>query len=825
MSFHHFCAALFSRKPVPFPRVLAAGLLAAVLLAGAGCGEQPVTVNQVNILQGASQCALPERAYPLKLRVELRGAGAGGWLSTRSAPVGPGHRVRFVVEPDSDLVVEPETAVTDGGGVVEAAVRSGRRIGDQYLRIIPESAPERAVTVRFVSGMAISGGESEGAAGTLSPEPIRVTLERDGQPLTGVPVRFELRSTSEGFRTSAKVISPLVITDAAGNAATEVLLGKKTGVYQIGVSVQDPERGIAFREVGVRVLGFNLFSISIAVLGGLAFFIFGMKLMSDGLSNAAGENMKRILKFLTRNGIVAVLAGTLVTAVLQSSAATTVMAIGFINAGLLSLCQSIGVIFGANIGTTVTAQIISFNLSGIAMPAIILGFLCSLSRRRQLNSWGTAILGFGLLFYGMVLMSDELRVLGEMPSFKAFFNLFNCAPRTPGGWMPVLPVFGALGIGIVGTVLVQSSSVFTGVVLALAGGGLVNFYTAFILILGSNVGTTVTTQLAAITANRVGKQAALAHTLFNVFGVVLMLLLLLVPYGPGRVPVFLYFINAITPGDAFAPVPQNLERHIAMAHTFFNIAVTVVLLPFIPQFAALCNRLLPIRRKVETRILEPGLLATPSIALKQTVSAIRIMVIDSWKMVDSALNEHFLAGNVNPDKIRKLEAAEERIDTMQTEVTNYLVEITRRRLTGAQSSLVPLLMHCTNDAERIADHTEIIIKLTERLVKADKKLSEVARNDLIRMWRILDDQARNVISGLDGDKLKRVRSALRDEDKINRLADKFESEHIARLRKGNCSVTAGVIYLELLGELAKIGDRLSNIAERTPELQKHYVEL
>ena len=363
--------------------------------------------------------------------------------------------------------------------------------------------------------------------------------------------------------------------------------------------------------------------------------------------------------------------------------------------------------------------------------------------------------------------------------------------------------------------------------LALAGSGLINFYTAVPLLLGTNIGTTITAMLAAAAANRVAKQAALAHTLFNVFGVVLMLILFYVPYGSERIPVFLYFINAITPGDVFAAIPQNVERHIAMAHTFFNVTVVIVLLPFLKQFASLCNWLLPIPHdsKIKIKMLEPGLLNTPSIALKQTVTAIRKMVKDAWAMVDEAVNKQFLPGVSDKERCEALAAAEKRIDEMQAEVTAYLVQITRKQLTEPQSELVPLLMHCTNDAERIADHTELILQLTSRLVKNEKKLSEAGRKDLRKMWDVLNDQAKNVINALGSDNPAMVKFALKDERKINKMADKFESAHIDRLRKGNCTMTNGVIFIEMLGELAKIGDHLSNIAERTPEIQKHYVNL
>ncbi len=793
-----------------------------------GCSdEQSRTVDRIKIISGNEQCALPGHDFKQELKIELLGPKVPGLLGGQGsrAPVAD-VPVHFVPVDGSDLTVTPATAVSDAGGAVTVKVAAGKQTGDQYLDIIPGGFEKKAIRLRFITGMELKGEGREYKASGISTEPVGVKLVgADGKPAADIPVRFQLLSTAEGTRTTAAVDSPVVLTDADGVAETRIKLGDKTGSYQVGIEIMAPDKGFLVSSKPVKIFGFNLVGVVVSVLGGLSLFVFGMKLMGDGIQKIAGENMKKLLQFFARNGIVAVLAGTLVTAVIQSSSATTVMVIGFINAGLLSLVQSIGIIFGANIGTTVTAQIISFNLSGLALPAITIGFLITLSSRRVISGWGETILGFGLLFFGMTMMSDELKVLGEFGSFREAFNYFDCSPVN--GWMPFLAVLGAMGIGVVATVLIQSSSAAMGIVLALAGSGLFTFYTAVPLLVGTNIGTTITAMLAAIAANRVAKQAALAHTLFNVFGALLMLLLFYVPYGPERIPVFLYFINEITPGNAFAAVPQNLERHIAMAHTFFNIAVVVVLLPFIRQFAMLCNWILPIPNNAPVKItmLEPNLLSAPSIALKQTIRAIKVMVEDSWRMVDTAVNKHFLASSVDEKKFEALAKAEERIDKMQAEVTAYLVQLTRHQLTEPQSELVPLLMHCTNDAERIADHTEIILQLTERLTKTDKKISEAGRKDLKKMWEVLNDQQKNVIAALGSDNPETLKFALKDQRKISKMADKFESNHIDRLRKGNCLMANGIIFIEMLGELEKIGAHLENIAERTPEIQKHYIEL
>ena len=569
----------------------------------------------------------------------------------------------------------------------------------------------------------------------------------------------------------------------------------------------------------------QLWQIAIAVLGGVGFLIFGMSQMSEGLRDAAGEKLKNLLRLFTKNRVSALVAGAVVTAGVQSSAAVTVMVTGFINAGLLTLRQSLGIIFGANIGTTVTAQIISFDIAGAALPAVALGVLFGFSKRRAMKGVGKALIGFGLLLLGMKIMSDKVAVLDKMPGFRALFSSVDCTPR--GGFVPPLPLLGALLFGVVVTAILHSSAAFAGVVLALAAGGEVNFTTAFVLLLGSNVGTTVTTLVASIHLNRVAKQAAMAHFIFNSFGALLMIFLLYIPIRRGGPGVFLALVDALTPGDAFAPVPENLERHIAMAHTLFNVSVALVLLPFTGAFEKLCNKLLPIRDDSARRIrlLEPGLLNTPHVALKQCGAAIHNMLRQAWVMIDRSLNEHFLKRDLDEERIAELARMEDEVDEMQKEITDYLVQLMHKQLSRELSELIPLLMHATNDAERIADHAKSIVILTRRLEEEDGTLSENAVGSLKRLWSILDDDARQVIDSLDGSRPIPVENALDDEREVGRLADKFESEHIERLRKGECSAPTGVIYIEMLGELEKIGNRLTNIAERTPRIQRGYVKL
>ena len=800
--------------PFPLPKLLPLLLLISFAVLLPGCSERNTEELRLRVVRGGDQCAAAGKAFAEPLILEVRSSRV---LSLRLEPA-----------PGSELVITPARAVVNGAGTLSFQVAAGRKLGDQFLLVIPGDDREQALRVRFVAGVELAGDGGEAMTGRAAPAPVRVRLrDADGAPIADASVSFSFLATAEGADTTAKVLTPRCMTDREGVASTAVRLGRTTGVYRLGIDIDNRRPPVSVRSKAVALYAVNPWRVGVTVLAGLAIFIFGMNLMSEGLRIIAGDNMRKILQFFTSNRLVALLAGTAVTAVLQSSSATSVMVVGFINAGLLNLQQGLGIIFGASIGSTVTAQIISFNLSALALPAVIAGVALMFSPRQTVKGWARAVLGFGLLFYGLTMMSGELRVLGEMPTLQRVFRYVDCAPAAAGGLIPFGALLGAIVIGLVFTIILQSSAAFTGIVLALASGGLVNFATAFAMLLGANVGTTVTAILAAIPGNRVAKQAAIAHTLFKCFSAVVMAALLYVPWGPERIPVFLALADAITPGDPFGAVPQNLERHIAMAYTMVNVVSAIGLLPFLGVFVRFCNWLLPIRdaTEVKPRVLEPVLLATPSIALKQTTAAIRLMVVDAWKMVSAAVNTHFIEGDDSKKKIAALAAEEERIDGMQEEITDYLVKLTRRPLSAPQSQLIPLLMHCTNDAERIADHCETILALAERLRDEKTPLSATALKELARVWEVLDDQADNVISGLENSGDKSLRNAAKDEHKVEKLADKFEEEHIDRLRRGKCSAATGVIYIEMLGELAKISARLANISDRTPEIQKHYIRL
>lgn len=540
------------------------------------------------------------------------------------------------------------------------------------------------------------------------------------------------------------------------------------------------------------------------VFGGLAIFIFGMQMMSEGLHQVAGERMRTVLRLFSANRYVGVMSGAVVTTVIQSSSASTAMVIGFVNAGLLTLVQAMGIIFGANIGTTVTAQLVAFDIEWIIMPSIILGLILSFIPKRTIANWSSTVIGFGFLFLGMTLMSGELKSLAANESFKSLFQVFPCAPVD--GAMPLTGVLGALMVGMIATMVIQSSSACTGIVIALSASGLVDLYTGVVLALGSNIGTTITAQLAAIPANRVAKQAALAHTLFNFIGCFLVVATFWITWG-GE-PVFFKFVEWIS-------ADGTLERKVANAHTIFNVATTLILIPFIPMLAKLCEKLLPIKdKKMKYQRLEPRLLETPSIALAQTTSAIRKMLKKAWKMVDGTMRMY----NRNDEKTQKilaqLDKREADVDERQKDITGYLSQLMQHPLTDEEAKQIPLLLHCTNDVERIGDHAFVIRSVMERVATSGCKFSESVEQEYEILYTEINELARRTIDALADNAPEHLHMAAQLEKNIEAQLVRAEAGHFARLNEGRCTPEAGLLYLEILEELRKLTRHLTNITDR-----------
>ena len=463
------------------------------------------------------------------------------------------------------------------------------------------------------------------------------------------------------------------------------------------------------------------------LVGGLALFLFGMERMATALKAVAGDRMRDILARLTTNRFAGVATGALATAVIQSSSVTTVLVVGFVTAGLLSLSQAVGVIMGANIGTTITAQVIAFKVAEWALPIIAAGFLLEfVSRRHAPKHWGAGLLGLGLVFYGMNVMGEAMAPLRSYPPFL------------DGMTTLATPLYGVLA-GAAFTALVQSSSATTGIVIVMAGEGLIGLPAGIALILGANVGTCATALLAAIGKPREAVRAAVVHVLFNVAGVALWI---------GFVEQLAAIVLWMSPADPALTGTERLAaetpRQIANAHTVFNVVNTVLFVGFAPLFARAAERLAPDRplgdeSDVRPRYLDPELLVTPSLALDRT----RLEILRLGEEVEAMLRHAVPAVLAGPvDSVQQIEAQDDRADVLHGQIITYLGQISRQPLTELQTEEFRRLMEAANDLESIGDvvsrdMTDLARKRIARNVRVSPQTQEVLRGYAAEAQRAL----------------------------------------------------------------------------------------
>lgn len=522
----------------------------------------------------------------------------------------------------------------------------------------------------------------------------------------------------------------------------------------------------------------------IGLFSGLAIFLYGMKVMSDALQRTAGDRMKKLLEVLTRNRVLAVLVGTAITAIIQSSSATTVMVVGLVNAGIMSLSQSVGVIMGANIGTTMTAQLIAFKFSSIIPYAIIAGTLLVLfGRKKSHRQLGELLLGFGLLFMGMNAMSDAMKPLKDIPQFKTFMLDLQ--------HNPILGVFA----GFILTAVIQSSSATIGILQALALQGLVPLGAALPILFGDNIGTCVTALLASIGANITAKRAAIMHLFFNLVGTI----------------IFMILLNPITYLVQHTSLDQ--VRQIANAHTIFNITNTIIQLPFAGLLVALVTKLIPGEEdedETKLKFLDKRILETPTIAVVQIINEILRMGDIARENVNMSVD-----AIINNDEklIGEVYAKERVLNELEKRITEYLLEVSNSPISAEQSNRVLSLFNTVHDVERIGDHAENLVELAQFKIDNKIKFSDMAIEELREIYETVDNCLEKAFIALKTDDEKFVKEADIHERKVDMLRDKFRDSHIKRLNNRECQINAGVIFLDILTNLERIGDHGVNIAE------------
>lgn len=546
----------------------------------------------------------------------------------------------------------------------------------------------------------------------------------------------------------------------------------------------------------------NFFNF-LTMLGGLALFLYGMSMLGDGLSAASGGRLEKILEKLTSNKFKAVLVGLGVTAVIQSSSATTVMVVGFVNSGIMKLEQAVGIIMGANIGTTVTSWILS--TAGISsssffvqllkptsfapVMAIIGVGMFMVSKKDKIHNAAMILLGFAILMMGMETMSSAVKPLANVPEFTGILTRFSN------------PLLGMLA-GVLLTAIIQSSSASVGILQALCLTGAVGYSAALPIIMGQNIGTCVTAMLSGVGASKNGKRAALVHLYFNVIGTVLFMVLF-------------YAINAIVP---FSFMTQSATPvGIAMIHSVFNVFATVVLFPFSNVLVKLAYLTVrdtdqagePKEGDRTLQVLDPRFLETPSYAVEQSKNVASVMA----QKAEEALNLSMeLLHGYEEGKAEKVELLEQEVDKYEDELGSYLVKLSAKNLQGKDSHILSEILHCIGDFERISDHALHIERAARELRDKELKFSDKAQAELIVLQRAIHDILKITTLSFAEEDLELAKQVEPLEEVIDMLDLEIRQRHIKRLRKGKCTIELGFILSDIINDFERVSDHCSNIA-------------
>ena len=549
-------------------------------------------------------------------------------------------------------------------------------------------------------------------------------------------------------------------------------------------------------------------AILFQTLGGLGLFIFGMRLMSDGLKKAAGKKLRLVLSAVSSNRIIACITGTLVTAVIQSSSATSVMVVGFVDAGLMTLAQAVGVVLGANIGTTVTAQLIAFNISDYALPVIALGVVLRFfATSKKWQNWGEVLLGFGVLFFGLATMKAGLAPLRHETVFVHFLTRFQ------GQNFSEILLCVLAGTAL--TMAIQSSSAAVGITMALASQGLLSFEGSVAIILGTNIGTTITAQLASIGSNLNARRTAMAHTLFNVLGVCLMLLIF--PYFVKMVAFLTTHLLGIgSPDFLLGEEKPFISRHIANAHTLFNVMAGIIFLFILSYLVTITIWLTP-RGKAEPtdeifhiKYLDRRYLDSPEVALVQVRQEIIRMGEEAQTMFDEVIGALKIR---NARNLAKWREREDVLDNLQKEITDFLVKVMQQNIVVEESKEITSLLRMTNNIERIGDELEDIAAALENMIEEKLYFSEYAITDYVTITSEAREFLQLVLNGIKNENREIMAEALRLVNNINRMTDDMKTSHHDRLFEGTCEIDRGMIFIEILDAFEKMGGFCYNLAQ------------
>lgn len=549
----------------------------------------------------------------------------------------------------------------------------------------------------------------------------------------------------------------------------------------------------------------------IPFIGGLALFIYGMNIMAQGLQNAAGSKMKSILEALTQNKLMGIAIGALVTAIVQSSSATTVMVVGFVNASLMNLSQAMGVIMGANIGTTVTSWLVSssewakmFSPETIAPIAVMLGVILSMSgknaRKKEIAS---IIIGFGILFIGIETMSNAVEPLKESETFRSLFVTL--------GSNPLLGIFAGAFV----TAIIQSSSASQGILLSLAASGLVPFNAAVYIIMGQNIGTCVTALISGIGANKTAKCVGYMHLMFNITGAII--------FSIGAI-IYFTMLNPAMGGDIIT------QTEISVIHTMFNIGTTIIMIPLsgvIIKLAMKLNHVEDMDKTDESQLvhLDKRMLETPSLAVEGAkLETIRLgkIALENLQKAIRAITEK------DHEMTEEVKHRETVIDKVCDNISEYLIKLCTLQISEKDNQIVTSLLNTISDMERVGDHAENIAELAEEMEREEIAFSDMALDELRTMTKATVSSYENALKALENEDITFAMKTVALEEQVDSLEKQLRASHIDRLSNAECSVNSGIHFLEILGNLERVSDHAMNIAQvvlnENREEKRHHSE-
>lgn len=552
------------------------------------------------------------------------------------------------------------------------------------------------------------------------------------------------------------------------------------------------------------------------LLGGLSFFLYGMKKMSEGMKKAAGNRMRSILSALTNNRVIGLFVGAFVTTVIQSSSATTVMLVSFVQAGLMRFAQTLGVILGADIGATITAQLIASKLTDYALLMIAVGFgFTMLGKKDTQKHLGEVILGFGILFFGMKLMSDAMIPL---QTYQPFIDVLKSFEN---------PVFGLL-VGTIFTALIQSSGAFTGIVIVLAQQGVLSLEAGIPLIFGANIGTCITAGLASIGTSREAKRVALAHVLFKIGGVVLFIF---------WIPAFADIIRWISPaaeGSGMGTLTGATPRQIANAHTLFNVSLAFLFLPFTPLFMKYIYKILP--QKAEEKVLKPATwhidesaILTPTLAINLARTEISRIVKIIGRMLEAVIHP-FIEKESRQDLyysqlslVEGIKMREEKIDFLEEKVSHFLIKITRQELSDNDANEAFAMMSVAKDLESIGDIIDkTIIPLIAKKQALSEDFSEQGKEEIIAFHIKVSKQISRINEAISTFDIEKASNVMAKEAKYTTLESEYRIKHLKRVREELTeSVSTHEIHMELMDLLKQINVYTASIAKTIVEMAPH----